>query len=84
MAGLIIISHRLDPSVVPKYSVPPLRGTGTGNDPVIKPEASPVTNPVANSDNRTGTGGGSCEKEVAGNTETSRPSGNTAVTLGRL
>ena len=30
MAGLIIISHRLDPSVVPKYSVPPLRGTGTG------------------------------------------------------
>ena len=58
MAGLIIISHRLDPSVVPKYSVPPLRGTGTGVKPVIKPEASPV----ANSDNHTGTGGGSCGK----------------------
>jgi hypothetical protein len=58
MAGLIIISHRLDPSVVPKYSVPPLRGTGTGVKPVIKPEASPVTN----SDNHTGTGGGSCGK----------------------
>ena len=56
MAGLIIISHRLDPSVVPKYSVHPLRGTG--NNPVIKPEASPVTN----SDNHTGTGGGSCGK----------------------
>ena len=56
MAGLIIISHRLDPSVVPKYSVPPLRGTGV--KPVIKPEASPVTN----SDNPTGTGGGSCGK----------------------
>ena len=69
MAGLIIISHRLDPSVVPKYSVPPLRGSGTGVKPVIKPE----TNPVANSDNRTGTGGGSCRKEVAGNTEASRP-----------
>ena len=58
MAGLIIISHRLDPSVVPKYSVPPLRGTGTGVKPVIKPEASPVTS----SDNHTGTGGGSCGK----------------------
>ena len=54
MAGLIIISHRLDPSVVPKYSVPPLRGTGTGNNPVI--------NPVANTENHTGTGGGSCGK----------------------
>ena len=52
MAGLIIISHRLDPSVVPKYSVPPLRGTG--NNPVIKPAANPV--------NPTGTGGGSCGK----------------------
>ena len=59
MAGLIIISHRLDPSVVPKCSVPPLRGTGTGVKPVIKPEASPVTN----SDNPTGTGGGSCGKK---------------------
>ena len=58
MAGLIIISHRLDPSVVPKYSVPPLRGTGTGNNPVIKP----VTSPVANTENPTGTGGGSCGK----------------------
>ena len=56
MAGLIIISHRLDPSVVPKYSVPPLRGIDV--KPVIKPEASPVTN----SDNHTGTGGGSCGK----------------------
>ena len=56
MAGLIIISHRLDPSVVPKYSVPPLRGTGV--KPVINPVASPVTNPV----NPTGTGGGSCGK----------------------
>ena len=73
MAGLIIISHRLDPSVVPEYSVPPLRGSGTGVKPVIKPEASPVTNPVANTENRTGTGGGSCGKEVAGNTEASRP-----------
>ena len=60
MAGLIIISHRLDPSVVPKYSVPPLRGTGV--KPVIKPEASPVTNPVTSSENHTGTGGGSCGK----------------------
>ena len=59
MAGLIIISHRLDPSnpsVVPEYPVPPLRGTGV--KPVIKPEANPVTN----SDNHTGTGGGSCGK----------------------
>ena len=69
MVGLIIISHRLDPSVVPKYSVPPLRGSGTGNNPVIKPEANPVANPV----NHTGTGGGSCGKEVAGNTGASRP-----------
>ena len=69
MAGLIIISHRLDPSVVPKYSVPPLRGTGTG----VKPVTSPVANPVVNNENPTGTGGGSCRKEVAGNTEASRP-----------
>ena len=62
MAGLIIISHRLDPSVVPKYSVPPLPGTGTGVEPVIKPEASPVASPVTNSDNHTGTGGGNCGK----------------------
>ena len=58
MAGLIIISHRLDPSVVPKYSVPPLRGTGNGNNPVI----NRVANPVTNSDNHTGTGGASCGK----------------------
>ena len=61
MAGLIIISHRLDPSVVPKYPVPPLRGTG--NNPVINPVASPVPTvktipePAA---------------EVAGNAEASR------------
>ena len=70
MAGLIIISHRLDPST-PRLSpnTPYPHFGGTGVKPVIKPEASPVTNPVANTENRTGTGGGS----LAGNTEASRP-----------
>ena len=81
MAGLIIISHRLDPSVVPKYPPQILRTPTSRNR---KPVINPVANPVANTENPTGTGGGSCGKEVAGNTEASRPSGNTAVTLGRL